>query len=785
MVRDILKRDLKRKKTMNIILLLFVILSTMFVASSVNNIITVATGTDYFFEKAELGDYMILTNGDYGRKDLKLEEKESVESYRQEDIIYASAEKIKFKGQKIEAKNVNILQSLEDAKMNFFNENNEIVRNVSKGKVYITSRVMKNNGIEVGDKITIEAGNAKKEFEVAGRLKDALFGSEIMGNARFLMSREDFEYFNADEVAKNQFGGRVYYIETSDPDLLTSELSDTKGLAFNDGIALVKSSYMMDMVVAGILMILSICLILVSFVVLKFTITFTLTEEFREIGVMKAIGIRNLKIRSLYVIKYLAIALVGAVVGFGASIPFSELTIKSVSDNMVLGNDLGIGLYIISSIVLVVIIAAYAFFCTRKIKKLSPLDAIRNGQTGERFKKKSKLRIERSKSKTTSFLAVNDVLSSPRRHITIMIAFIICSLLVFMLINVSETMKSDSLITTFSKKSDAYYVNVKSSMECMTGKGNGSIEKEIRRLEKLLKDNGIEAEGSIDVQYKYKLLANGEEYIVSCQKGINSRADEYEYYEGTAPQNANEIAVTNVMAKKLGVSIGDTVEITINGKTQEYLVTAYFQSMNLLGKVIRLHEDVETDMADSSSMLAFQFDFKDNPSQKEIDERVEKMKEIFDDDEVYNAAGYCEDCVGVAGSVDALKYLLLAITLIVIILVTVLMERSFISEEKGEIAILKAVGFSNGAIIRWHMKRFIMVGIVSVLIAVAISVPMTSICFNPVFGIMGMKTISYHYNLLQVFLVYPAIIIAVTIISAVLTALYTRHISSSDTSSIE
>ena len=113
------------------------------------------------------------------------------------------------------------------------------------------------------------------------------------------------------------------------------------------------------------------------------------------------------------------------------------------------------------------------------------------------------------------------------------------------------------------------------------------------------------------------------------------------------------------------------------------------------------------------------------------------------------------------------------------------MERSFISEEKGEIAILKAVGFSNGAIIRWHMKRFIMVGIVSVLIAVAISVPMTSICFNPVFGIMGMKTISYHYNLLQVFLVYPAIIIAVTIISAVLTALYTRHISSSDTSSIE
>ena len=41
MYADILKRDLKRKRAMNIILLVFVILATMFVSSSVNNIINV------------------------------------------------------------------------------------------------------------------------------------------------------------------------------------------------------------------------------------------------------------------------------------------------------------------------------------------------------------------------------------------------------------------------------------------------------------------------------------------------------------------------------------------------------------------------------------------------------------------------------------------------------------------------------------------------------------------------------------------------------------------------
>lgn len=52
----------------------------------------------------------------------------------------------------------------------------------------------------------------------------------------------------------------------------------------------------MDMIVAFVVLVLSVCLMIVSFAVLKFTITFTVTEEYREIGVMKAIGITDFKI---------------------------------------------------------------------------------------------------------------------------------------------------------------------------------------------------------------------------------------------------------------------------------------------------------------------------------------------------------------------------------------------------------------------------------------------------------------------------------------------------------
>ena len=52
----ILKKDLKRKKTMNIIVVLFVVLSAMFASSSVNNIVTVMGGIDNFMEKAGIAD---------------------------------------------------------------------------------------------------------------------------------------------------------------------------------------------------------------------------------------------------------------------------------------------------------------------------------------------------------------------------------------------------------------------------------------------------------------------------------------------------------------------------------------------------------------------------------------------------------------------------------------------------------------------------------------------------------------------------------------------------------
>lgn len=58
---NILKKDLKRKKTMNVILLIFVILAATFIASSANNTITVSNALDSYFSKANTPDYWFAT----------------------------------------------------------------------------------------------------------------------------------------------------------------------------------------------------------------------------------------------------------------------------------------------------------------------------------------------------------------------------------------------------------------------------------------------------------------------------------------------------------------------------------------------------------------------------------------------------------------------------------------------------------------------------------------------------------------------------------------------------
>ena len=117
---------------------------------------------------------------------------------------------------------------------------------------------------------------------------------------------------------------------------------------------------------------------------------------------------------------------------------------------------------------------------------------------------------------------------------------------------------------------------------------------------------------------------------------------------------------------------------------------------------------MKTNSGDAASGFAFQIDFKDNPDKEEAALRIERMKEIFGTDKICDAAEFVDNCTNSASTLIMAKNMVLLIALLIAILITVLMERSFLSKESSEIALMKAIGFKTRSVSAQHTIRFVM-----------------------------------------------------------------------------
>ncbi len=783
----ILRRDLKRKRTMNLILLLFIILATMFAASSVNNIISVTTALDNYLEMAEAPDYFGATMNKAGGGNLKeaFEGMESVASYRTEPVLYLSASMITSDNKDTEIQGGTLLfQGDKNLALNYFLSDNSIFKDVAPGELFLTGHMMDKQKISVGDRITVTIEDRSREFLVAGSINDAVLGSNQLTITRYIVDEEDFEFFYGEEELATMNGGELCYIDTADTEAMLAELSDAGGsFIFSMDRGYMRFAYIFDMIVTGILLAVSILLIVISFVVLRFTITFTLAEEYREIGVMKAIGIKNRKIRGLYLVKYAMLAAVGAVAGLLLSYPFGRLLVKISSGSVIVTGEKASFTNVLCSVAVVGVILLFSYGCTRRVTGFTPVDAIRNGQTGERFRKKSVMSLGKSKLGTTGFLAVNDIVSSPKRYSIVTLTFALCLCIILMLSATASTLKSEKLLPALNMVDSHAIVDILSGdvMGIMTEGGRDILKESLAEMEETLAEQGMPATCVQDLMATLPVKYGEREEQIPCFQATGASTDQFEYFEGTAPKAPGEIAITKMAAESIGADIGDTVLIVSLEGEREYLITAFFQSMNNRGYAVRFHEEEEIDYVQMAGGPMGQIIFRDNPSKKEVEKRIEKINALGNCGEVISIGQYTKEMIGVADTINAIKGLMTGLTMVMVVMVTVLLERSFIAKEKKEIALMKAMGMKNGKIYGHHTARFAITGAASVVLAELLLYPFLRLCIDPIFRMMGMEVaVDYAIKPLEVYAGLPLIILGTTLLTAFLTALYTRKIKAAD-----
>lgn len=792
MLWKILKTDMMKRKGVNFILFLFITLSTIFLASSFNNITIIGSAVDYYMDYAHVPDVTVILNSEIQKEQIdqwltQLKSDGEVDDFDYNYYLEVSQKSVTVnrggKNKDIDNNGASLYLATMDVDYCKVFDKSGKVPMLKEGEVAVSLSMMDTANLDIGDKITIKSNGINKELVVKEALKDAAFGNDMVGMSRFILSENDFnDYLNSSKLG-------IYYINVADADHFIKELNNQgfDGVMNTITIDTYKMVYSFDMIVAGLLILIGICLILIALLVLRFTLVFSIEEQYQEIGILKAIGLRNRAIKNLYLIKYFAIVLAGTLIGTVISIPVSSMMIESVSVNMVMASDrLNIWINIFCAVLIIVLVLAFCYLCTRRLNKVSAITAIRGGYTGERFHGRRGIALSRfSRLSVPNYLGMNDILSHLTRYIVLIITFCISFILITIPLNTLNTMQSSEMMEKFSI--DPNSIAYLSKIEASTGERFNTVDDLIAGMDRVkdeMKDKGYDVEMTGEPIYFINFSDSKLEQknnIMTIQM-VGKERDFLKYEEGRGPELENEVAFSKDIMKEFDWVIGDSVDTTINGEKRKLIITGTYSDYMQLGKSARLNPNLDCSKETMFDYWQILVDFDSDQSETEI---IKTLQDEFPDYQWKTAQQVIDESVG--GIQEVLKTMLIPMTAMlcaVIMLITLLMEKLFITREKGEIAMLKSIGFKYRAICNWQIVRMLYVVIVSMIISIPLSLLSNQFVLKPIFAIMG-ADVNIQVNPLQAYLIYPGVLLVGIIIAVIIATHSIRKISIQEMNNLE
>ncbi|MBQ6885912.1 MAG: FtsX-like permease family protein [Lachnospiraceae bacterium] len=789
----ILKRDLKRKKTMNFILLLFIILATMFLASSANNLISVTGAVNHFMEISKVPDFFAVALID-GKGDIIqdfIEENEQVSEYGIETGFHLTNDQVTIEEcqnepdkAKYEKTNILLIQKIPGNFMKIFPMEGENV-SLKSGEIAFPKLEADNNNLQVGDAVRIKVGEVEQEFKIAVIVKDAVFGTSYMGMKRLFITDEDFAKYEAQE---NLLHANIYSVNYKDKEAFRQEWQECnfKVISSIEGKDTIAMCYVMDMLVAAILIVVSVCLILIAFLVLRFTIVFTLQEDYKEIGIMKAIGIKDRGIKGLYLVKYLVISVLGAVIGLICSFPFGDMLLKMAIINIKVDKaEQNFLINVFCAVLIVGIVLLFCYSCTNSLKKFSAMDAIRSGSNGERFNAKNHLKLwKRKQMKPYLYLAVNDILSSMKRFGILAATFSLGTMLILLPLSAVNTLKDDNIVNIFSLSRSDVYIDNEKLEEYVANYDENALIEDLRSMEKELAENGISAKTGAEVGYMISCYAENPEdsYSYYILQAVGNWERHYTLLEGKEPELANEIIIADITAKDMGVDIGDSVYLTMGEEAEEFIITGTYQSMMNMGQGFRVSRKAELNKEYMAGIFCLQAEAED----LDQEEAYEKIKEVFPEYKVLNTKEFLAKMIGsVIEQMDVMIVCIVGVVLAINSLITILMMKTIMTKERGDIALLKSVGFANRSVKAWQTARIVLVLVAAIVVGTILSNLTAPYIMQPIFGMMGANKIELVMNPLEAYLIYPLLLLGVTGVSAFICAGAVKKVDLREVNSME
>lgn len=784
---EILKKDLAKQKGVNFILFLFITLSTIFFASSVSNICLVMNGLDTYMEYANVSDVMaVFSKGEENERfEAWLNSRDEVTEYDHEKLCEIKAEDITIKRKDAtDTLNTNGA-SLYLGKIGgkyakaLDNMGNELA--LAQGEVAVTVGMMERNALHIGDTLEFHISDQTFTYQISVQSKDIMYGNEMSGMTRFIFCEEDYDKMVS---GSTNAGIEVYGFNTTNPRETINSMNQQalKFLANSFERSIYSLLYVFDMIITALLIVIGFCLILISLMILRFSLSFTMEEKYREIGVMKAIGMRDFSIQKIYLAKYFAVVVAGTIVGFLISIPVGKKMMESVSKNMVLGDSTdAIGINLICSIVVILFVTGMCILFTGKLKKISAIEAIRSGDKGERYQKRKGLCLYKRKYMgTISFLGLNDILYNTKRYLVLFFTFCISFVLITVPLNTLTTIESDEMTSKFNLDPDAaiYLETIEAQGDAPYHNVN-ELENALHRIENELAEKGYLAKLSVGalVFIEYTIEDTKEVIKPLSNYPIGENGSFCEYKAGTAPKLKNEIAFSKKIMEENNLEIGDSITARIGEKVQEFIITGYYSDYMQLGKSARLNPAIDLSDKILSGYWKATVEMETDLTQQEL---AIVLKKEFPQYNWLTAQEAIDANIGsVRDTMRAIQIPITAMLCILIILISLLMMKLFIVREKGPLAMLKSIGWHNKAIRLWLIMRMVWVVILSMIISVPLSIMCNQFILRNIFAIMGAE-LRIQVDPIKAYVLYPIILLVGIMFATYIATGSVKRISTND-----
>lgn len=760
----LLKNDFRKNPGKHLILLLFMSLSVTLAVSVFLMLVQLFTSISSMYETAKPPHFLQMHKGEINQKSIDdfNQDYAGMEYWQTVPMIDIYGDELtvkKSEGQKeftLEDCRLDISLVKQNQQYDVLLDRERNALHIEKGEIGVPVILLEDYSIEIGDEICLKGEKVEKHFVVAEYVYDGQMNSTLCSSTRFLISDEDFEELFG-KTGETEYLIEVYFEDSAmAADYQTAYEQNENDLP-KDGQAITYTvifllSALSDIIMGMVFLLIGVLLIVVAMICLRYTILAKLEEDLREIGTMKAMGISEQGIRSLYLGEVRILMGIGCVIGYVVSLAAVHFLTGHMSRTF--GKyQTGIGVYIAAVGICILVYGIILLFTKKILKRLRKVTVVDILVTEKGFGKEEKTRdgIHKSLRMPVNLLVG---LHEARNGYGIIFGLL---LLVTFLVTVPYRM-----VHTMEDKEFSTYMGSAICDVLIEVEQGENLETRKQAAENLLM-----SEEKQDYVSDYTVLRRVRLQAKDCEEklqGIHIDTGKQagkgiKYLTGKAPAEETELALSSLMAEELGKKQGDTVTVLWNDKEQKFVISGIYQDVTSGGRTAKA-------VYDFTEAEAEQYTFEVNFGEvSESEERIAVWREALGSGYTveYMEKFIAQTLGGVTAQVRTAAVAAFVIGICLIGMIVMLFLNLRIAREGRMIAGKKAMGISFWDICRQELYPVLLTGGIGTVAGLLLAGIVGDKIFGALFGMMGLGIEHIEFAAMPVvmYVLIPAILLVV------------------------